>query len=114
MPASLPGCSSLARSRSPSWRAPFLTADLRLLPPVTTIVATERDCGSGGCWINVEVRPADGRSEASLMEALGIDHDPYACERGGPPMFWTICHWRSDAVADLGRIVISLAYQRAQ
>lgn len=89
------------------------TADLRL-PTGATIVATERDCGSGGCWIDVEVRAARGMSEASLMEALGLDHDRYACERGGPPMFWTICHWRSDAVADLGRMVISLAYQRAQ
>lgn len=88
-------------------------AELRL-PPGTTIVSTEKGCGSGGCWVDVELRPADGMSEGALLDALGLPDDREVCELGGPPMFWTVCHWRSDAAAHLDKIVVSLAYRRTQ
>ncbi|SEE78656.1 hypothetical protein [Ruania alba] len=41
------------------------------LPDDAQVVSEELDCGSGGCWLTVEVRPADGQSPDELATEVG-------------------------------------------
>lgn len=40
------------------------------LPEGATVVAEAKDCGSGGCWSTLTVRPAGGSSSAELKDYL--------------------------------------------
>jgi len=41
------------------------------LPEGAEILGDTSDCGSGGCWVTLTVRPPDGQSAAALAEELG-------------------------------------------
>jgi hypothetical protein len=41
------------------------------LPVGSEVVSETRDCASGGCWIDVVVRPPDGQSPEDLAVELG-------------------------------------------
>jgi len=84
------------------------------LPTGTTIVAAERECGSGGCWHEVELRPADGTTNAQLLDEFGVGGGREACKNEGPPMFWTSCLYRDRSVRHQDKVVIAFYYKRAQ
>lgn len=84
------------------------------LPAGTTIIATQRGCGSGGCWNEVELRPADGTTNAQLLDELGVTGGREACKNEGPPMFWTTCLYRDTSVRHQDRAVIAFYYKRVQ
>lgn len=49
--------------------------DASLVPviPAGAQVLSERvECGSGGCWWEVRLRPADGRTASDLAEQMGV------------------------------------------
>jgi hypothetical protein len=44
-------------------------------PEGATVVSTEKECGSGGCWSTFTVRPAAGTSAAALETYLATTFD---------------------------------------
>lgn len=43
------------------------------LPVGTEIVSEQSDCASGGCWLELTVRPPRGTSPQELAEQMGAD-----------------------------------------
>lgn len=64
-------------------------ADLDV-PAGASILGAEKNCGSGGCWIEVGLQPAAGRTDSDLEKDLGLLGGE-RCQSSGLPMFWTIC-----------------------
>lgn len=50
------------------------------LPAGSEVVAEEKECASGGCWVVLSVRPPDGMSPHDLATSLGTT--PQARQRG--------------------------------
>lgn len=84
------------------------------LPPGTSLVTTEKGCGSGGCWVDVELRPAGGTSEIALLRGSASPTTATCASSAVPRMFWTVCRWRSDRAVHRDRIVVSMAYRQMQ
>lgn len=41
------------------------------LPPGTEIVDEQKSCASGGCWVDLTVRPPEGTTAPQLAEQIG-------------------------------------------
>ena len=80
------------------------------VPAGASIVGTETNCGSGGCWIEVGLRPADGRTNSDLEKELGL-RGGESCQSSGLPMFWTICRYVGGDYPHHG-LEVSLYYRR--
>lgn len=80
------------------------------VPDGAAIIGTEKNCGSGGCWIEVSLQPADGRTDSDLEQALRMGTGE-TCESGGPPMFWTICRFMGGDYPHRG-VEVLLYYRR--
>ena len=81
------------------------------LPAGASVAGVEKQCGSGGCWLEVSIDPGQGRSSFNTARVLGLSQTP-RCALGGPPFFWTICRWSGGTGNSPGALVVSLQYQR--
>ncbi|WP_206446641.1 hypothetical protein [Agrococcus sp. KRD186] len=52
------------------------------LPMGSAVLSEQRACASGGCWLEIRVRPPEGMTPTSLAEAIG------ATPGGGHPGTW--------------------------
>ncbi|MFD1365428.1 hypothetical protein [Actinoplanes sichuanensis] len=50
----------------PEWRIPEV-------PPRVGILENDKDCGSGGCWWRLTLRPPTGMSPEELKRQLGLE-----------------------------------------
>ncbi len=52
----------------PTWRDPDI-------PAGAEVVSVGEECGNGGCWGAIKIRPADGQSVRDLAGEMGLGPD---------------------------------------
>lgn len=75
------------------------------LPPGARVTQINKQCASGGCWVEVSIDPGQDRSSSDTARALELS-ETQQCDVGGAPFFWTIWRWRAERAIHLAHSAI--------